>query len=87
MLAALVGDDGRRVTEANLTLERVAAAMQGLSDDQRAVLVAVCVEGLSYAEAAELMGVPAGTVMSRLFRARRGLAARLGLAESGWEGE
>jgi RNA polymerase sigma-70 factor (ECF subfamily) len=86
-LAALVGDDGRRVTEANLTLERVAAAMQGLSDEQRAVLVAVCVEGLSYAEAAELLGVPAGTVMSRLFRARRGLAARLGLAESGWEGE
>jgi RNA polymerase sigma-70 factor (ECF subfamily) len=80
VLAALVGEDGRAVTEASLTLERVWAAMDRLPDDQRGVLVAVCVEGLSYAEAAEMLGVPPGTVMSRLFRARRGLAAMLGLA-------
>jgi RNA polymerase sigma-70 factor (ECF subfamily) len=78
-LASLVGEDGRRVTEANLTLERVWAAMDALSEDQRAVLVAVCVEGLSYAEASAVLGVPAGTVMSRLFRARRSLADALGL--------
>jgi RNA polymerase sigma-70 factor (ECF subfamily) len=78
-LAGLVGEDGRRVTEANLTLERVWAAMDALSEDQRAVLVAVCVEGLSYAEASEVLGLPAGTVMSRLFRARRGLGQALGL--------
>jgi len=79
-LAGLVGEDGRRVTEANSTLERVWAAMDALSEDQRAVLVAVCVEGLSYAEASDMLGVPAGTVMSRLFRARRSLGLALGLA-------
>ncbi|WP_137177391.1 RNA polymerase sigma factor [Roseomonas sp. AR75] len=86
-LAALVGEDGRRVTEANLTLERVASAMEALSDDQRAVLAAVCIEGLSYAEASEVLGVPTGTVMSRLFRARRGLAIRLGFLDVAGGGE
>jgi RNA polymerase sigma-70 factor (ECF subfamily) len=81
-LDALIGEDGRRVTEANLTLDRVWAAMDRLPDDQRAVLVAVCVDGLSYAEAAEMLGVPQGTVMSRLFRARRGLGVLLGLADA-----
>lgn len=79
-LAALIGSDGRRVTEASLTLETVWAAMDALPEDQRMVLVAVCVEGLGYAEAATLLEVPVGTVMSRLFRARRNLGAALGLA-------
>jgi RNA polymerase sigma-70 factor (ECF subfamily) len=79
-LEALVGEDGRRITEASLTLDRVWAAMETLSEEQRAVLVAVCVEGLSYADAAEALGVAQGTVMSRLFRARRALAVRLGIA-------
>jgi RNA polymerase sigma-70 factor (ECF subfamily) len=38
--------------------------------DQRAVLLLVCVEELSYAEVARITGVPLGTVMSRLSRAR-----------------
>jgi RNA polymerase sigma-70 factor (ECF subfamily) len=38
--------------------------------DQRAVLLLVCVEELSYAEVAKITGVPTGTVMSRLSRAR-----------------
>jgi RNA polymerase sigma-70 factor (ECF subfamily) len=38
--------------------------------DQRAVLLLVCVEELSYAEVAKVTGVPLGTVMSRLSRAR-----------------
>lgn len=79
-LAALIGADGRRVTEASLTLETVWAAMDALPEEQRMVLVAVCVEGLGYAEAATLLEVPVGTVMSRLFRARRNLGAALGLA-------
>ncbi len=41
-----------------------------LPEDFRDVLVAVDVAGLSYKEAASLLGVPEGTVMSRLYRAR-----------------
>jgi RNA polymerase sigma-70 factor (ECF subfamily) len=79
-IEALIGPDGRRITEASLTLERVWTAMDGLPDEQRAALVAVCVEGLSYADAAAILDVPIGTVMSRLHRARKGLgeALRLG---------
>ena len=40
-------------------------------------------DGLSYAELAELLGIPAGTVMSRLFNARRKLRAELGQARGG----
>jgi RNA polymerase sigma-70 factor (ECF subfamily) len=56
-------------------LERLAAnqtlaAMGRLSADHREVLILVAIEGMPYAEAAEVLGVPAGTVMSRLSRAR-----------------
>jgi RNA polymerase sigma-70 factor (ECF subfamily) len=63
-------------------LERIAdpavvRAVQALSDDHRAVVALVDVDGLTYAEAAELLDVPIGTVMSRLHRARRRLRRRL----------
>ena len=48
-----------------------------LSDDHRAVLLLVAVEDLSYAEAARVLDVPVGTVMSRLSRARDSLSALL----------
>ena len=48
----------------------VFAAIAALPDDQRDVVAAVDVAGLSYAEAAESLGVPAGTIMSRLHRGR-----------------
>jgi RNA polymerase sigma-70 factor (ECF subfamily) len=44
-----------------------------ISPDRRAALVLVAVEGLSYAEAANVLGVPAGTLMSRLARGREDL--------------
>ena len=46
------------------------AALARLTAQQREPLLLVCVEQLSYAEVAEVMGIPAGTVMSRVFRAR-----------------
>jgi RNA polymerase sigma-70 factor, ECF subfamily len=49
------------------------ARIAELPDHQRDVLVAVDLLGLSYKEAAESLGVPAGTIMSRLFRARNAL--------------
>ena len=45
------------------------------ADHQRDVLVAVDLVGLSYKEAAESLGVPTGTIMSRLYRARQSLVA------------
>lgn len=71
--------DGAREVEGRLMLSTVQAAMTDLSDDHRLVLHLVCVEELSYAEAAEVLGVPTGTVMSRLSRARLALARALGI--------
>ncbi|HXE57127.1 MAG TPA: sigma-70 family RNA polymerase sigma factor [Gemmatimonadales bacterium] len=51
--------------------EQVLAALDDLPPDFREVVVLSDVEGLPYAEIAELLGVPVGTVKSRLFRARR----------------
>ena len=54
-------------------LDDVAKAMQQLSEEHRAVLMLICVEGLSYKEAAAVLEVPTGTVTSRLVRARNAL--------------
>lgn len=51
--------------------------INALPEDLSTILLTVTVEGYSYAEAAELLGIPTGTVMSRLHRARKLLAARL----------
>lgn len=66
--------------DAALELERIQRDMANLPVDQRAVLHLVAVEGLSYREAADALGIPTGTVMSRLARARRRL--RTGLEEA-----
>lgn len=70
-------------TGASSPLEQVAArevfaAVAGLPEEFRDVLAAVDVAGLSYAEAAEALGIPVGTVMSRLARGRERVATRLG---------
>jgi RNA polymerase sigma-70 factor (ECF subfamily) len=77
----LEGADGRRDGEARLTLRALAGALDELPPEQRLVLVAVCVDGLSYKEAAELLEVPIGTVMSRLARARLRLQEKIFAAE------
>ena len=56
--------------EAKLMLDNVMQAMEQLSESDQMVLALVCVDGLSYREAAETLDVPIGTVMSRLARAR-----------------
>lgn len=55
----------------------VTQAMTTLPDDQRLAVALILVEGLSYAEAAEVMDVPAGTVASRVARGRLALMAQL----------
>lgn len=59
-------DDGDRLA---LRMD-LNAALSRLGADQREALLLVCVEQLSYAEVAEVLSVPVGTVMSRVFRAR-----------------
>ena len=65
--------------ETRLELGAALAAIYALPDAQRDVMILVCVEELSYREAADILDVPVGTVMSRLARARRALAESLGI--------
>jgi RNA polymerase sigma-70 factor (ECF subfamily) len=58
------------------------AALARLSPEQREPLLLVCVEQLSYAEVAEVMHIPVGTVMSRVCRARGALRRFLGGEEA-----
>ena len=60
-----------------LHLHDVHEAMLQLPEEQRSALMLVCVEGLSYKEAAEVLQVPMGTVTSRLVRGRKALIAML----------
>ena len=60
-------------------------ALQLLASEQREVVLLVGLEGLSYAEAAEVLAIPIGTVMSRLARGRGRLRTLLGY-EGGFEG-
>ncbi len=55
----------------------VQRALDALPDDFRTAVVLCDVQGLSYKEIADIMGTPVGTVMSRLFRGRKLLAAAL----------
>ncbi len=57
--------------------EAVETAFASLGDDQRAVIALVDVDGLSYQEAADVLGIPVGTVMSRLHRGRKKLRRKL----------
>lgn len=72
----LQGEDGREVVAQRAKLRAVERAFAELPEEQRAVLVAVVLQGCSYEQAAERLGVPKGTVMSRLARARQALSSR-----------
>ncbi len=61
--------------EAQVRLGEVQRAFLALPEEQRAALHLVVVEGLGYAEAARALGIPPGTLMSRLSRARAALRA------------
>ncbi|HEY7670923.1 MAG TPA: RNA polymerase sigma factor [Gammaproteobacteria bacterium] len=61
-----------------LYLEQVNEEIVKLPEAQREVLLLVASEGFSYQETASTLGIPIGTVMSRLCRARQTLIAKLG---------
>ncbi len=73
----LGSDEPVRRAEAHLALDEVRAALAELPAEQRAALLLVAVDGLSYREAADIAKVPVGTIMSRLARARVALQAKL----------
>ncbi len=66
-----------KALERKQLLGRIMDCMQKLSDDQRQVILLREVEGLSYKEISDVMGIPEGTVMSRLFYARKKLQKML----------
>jgi RNA polymerase sigma-70 factor (ECF subfamily) len=63
--------------EQSVAAKQLRAQIMSLPPDLASVLLAVSVEGYSYAEAAALFDVPIGTVMSRMHRARKSLGAAL----------
>lgn len=66
-------DDAQPSVERTVMAQSTLQAFDQLSTEQRALLLWVSVEGLSYKEVAEILQVPIGTVMSRLSRARQAL--------------
>jgi RNA polymerase sigma-70 factor (ECF subfamily) len=65
----------------HMALAEVARALDRLPDEQREALLLVVVEGASYTDAANILGIPAGTLMSRLGRARAALRTLTGTGE------
>jgi RNA polymerase sigma-70 factor (ECF subfamily) len=59
--------------EANLAVGDVLEALKALPEDQRSILLLVGVEAFSYQQSADILGIPIGTVMSRLSRGRERL--------------
>jgi len=66
-------DDAQPSVERTVIAQSTLQAFDLLNTEQRALLLWVSVEGLSYKEVAEILEVPVGTVMSRLSRARQAL--------------
>lgn len=64
-----------------IALAEMSRAIDRLPDDQREALLLVVLEGLSYQDAASVLGIPAGTLMSRLGRARAALRTLTGTGD------
>ena len=71
-------EDARDLAEATERAARLRQALESLPPKFRAVLALREVEGLSYEEIAQATSIPTGTVMSRIYHARRLLAQKLG---------
>jgi RNA polymerase sigma factor (sigma-70 family) len=73
-----VGEDPREAMDAAVDLKRIMAAMDRLPDEQHEVVALILVEGFGYREVSEMLGLPIGTVSSRLVRGRTALLAMVG---------
>jgi RNA polymerase sigma-70 factor (ECF subfamily) len=75
-----VGEDPREAMDAAVDLKSIMAAMSRLPDEQREIVALILVEGFGYREVSEMLGLPIGTVSSRLVRGRTALLAMVGEA-------
>jgi RNA polymerase sigma-70 factor (ECF subfamily) len=73
----LEGEDGRETVAQRSELRAFETAFAQLPPDHQSVLALVVLHGASYLEAARALGVPKGTIMSRLARARAALAMKM----------
>jgi RNA polymerase sigma-70 factor (ECF subfamily) len=76
-MQAIEDNDAPDMTGPEAGARDIERALASLAEDQRAALLLVVLEGLTYREVAEVQGVPIGTVMSRLARARMQIRAYL----------
>jgi len=74
-------DGAERDPAASLTLSDLDRALGELSEEQRAVILLIGLEGLTYSETASVLRMPVGAMRSRLARARAALNQALGVAE------
>jgi RNA polymerase sigma-70 factor (ECF subfamily) len=75
----VIGIDGEALVERNNALAAVRRALEELPMEQRVALILICVDGMSYKETAVILGIPIGTVTSRVARARHALHQRLAI--------
>jgi RNA polymerase sigma-70 factor, ECF subfamily len=80
-LMETVEDSSAPTLDQQVMAEEIMHAVMNLSESQRIVILLVAVEGYSYGEASKILGVPIGTVMSRISRARRALGAIFGVED------
>ncbi len=76
--AEQLGEDPTAGMDATVDLSRMMAAMERLPDEQREVVALILIEGFGYRETAEMLGLPIGTVSSRLVRGRTALLEMVG---------
>jgi RNA polymerase sigma-70 factor, ECF subfamily len=73
----VAAEDTECTVIARTTLARVQTEMAAMPEGLRSVIMLICVEDLSYKQAAARLGIPIGTVMSRLYRGRMELVRRI----------
>jgi RNA polymerase sigma-70 factor (ECF subfamily) len=73
-----LGEDPRNAIEASIDLAKAMAAMQRLPEEQREIVALILIEGFGYRECSEILGLPIGTVSSRLVRGRTALLQMMG---------
>lgn len=72
-----IPDPNHRDLETQIMNDQIIEAFERLPETQRVVMLLVAVEGFSYQQAADILAIPIGTVMSRLSRARQSIGAML----------